>query len=98
MTLISFAQEKNIQELESTVNAELARVQEWLTLNQLTLNIKKSNFIIFKSHKKQLIRRMNLRLSGNELQRVDQESKFLGIIDQHLKRGRTTLIISPKRL
>ena len=84
MTLISFAQEKNIQELESTVNAELARVQEWLTLNQLTLNIRKSNFIIFKSHKKQLIRQMNLRLSGNELQRVE-ESKFLGIIiDQHL--------------
>ena len=79
-----FCSGKNIQELESTVNAELARVQEWLTLNQLTLNIKKSNFIIFKSHKKQLIRQMNLRLSGNELQRVE-ESKFLGIIiDQHL--------------
>ena len=79
-----FCSGKNKQELESTVNAGLARVQEWLTLNQLTLNVKKSNFITFKSHKKQLIRQMNLTLSGNELQRVE-ESKFLGIItDQHL--------------
>ena len=62
-----FCSGKNIQELESTVNAELARVQEWLTLNQLTLNMRKSNFVIFKSHKKQLIRQMNLRFSGNEL-------------------------------
>ena len=79
-----FCSGKNIQELESTVNAELARVQEWLSLNQLTLNIRKSNFIIFKSHKKQLVRQMNLRLSLSELQRVE-ESKFLGIIiDQPL--------------
>ena len=36
-----FCSGKDIYELESIVNTELTRVQEWLTLNQLTLNIKK---------------------------------------------------------
>ena len=49
-----FCSGKDMHELETTVNSELAQVQEWLTLNQLTLNIKKTNFIIFKSHKKRL--------------------------------------------
>ena len=73
-----------MHELETTVNSELAQVQEWLTLNQLTLNIKKTNFIIFKSHKKRLRRDLRLTLNGTVLQRVEN-SKFLGIvIDQHL--------------
>ena len=76
-----FCSGKDLQELELIVNAQLTGVQEWLTLNQLTLNIKKSKFIIFKSHKKPLKRELHLQLSGNDLQRVE-ESKFLGnIID-----------------
>jgi len=48
------------------------------------LNIKKSKFIIFKSHKKRFKRQLHFQLSGSDLQRVE-ESKFLGIIiDQHL--------------
>ena len=80
-----FCSGKDMHELEITVNSELARVQEWLTLNQLTLDIKKkTNFIIFISNKKRLIRDLHLTLNGNVLQRVE-ESKFLGIvIDQHL--------------
>ena len=79
-----FCSGKDIHELELTVNTELTHIQEWLTLNQLTLNIKKSNFIIFKSNKKRLKRQLHLQLSGNELKRVE-ESKFLGVvIDQHL--------------
>ena len=43
---------KDMHELEATVNSELARVQEWLKLNQMTLKIKiKTNFVIFKPHK-----------------------------------------------
>jgi len=75
---------KDLQELESIVNIQLTGVQEWLLVNQLTLNKKKSKFIIFKSHKKRFKRQLHLQLSGNDLQRVE-ESKFLGIIiDQHL--------------
>lgn len=79
-----FCSGKDISELEFKVNQELNQVQEWLTLNQLTLNIKKSSFIIFRSRKKQLRRQLNIKLNNEILQQVEN-TKFLGIIiDQHL--------------
>ena len=40
-----------MDELEYTLNRELTQIQEWLLCNKLSLNIKKSNFIIFHSPK-----------------------------------------------
>ena len=55
-----------------------------LMLNKLTLNVKKSNFIIFKSHKRKLKKHLSLKLNNEMLQCVEH-TKFLGIIiDQHL--------------
>ena len=45
-TNILFA-DKNLKSLELSVNLELNKVYDWLTANKLTLNIKKSNFVIF---------------------------------------------------
>ena len=46
---------KNIGELETLVNREMKRAQVRLKDNQLTLNLKKTNYIIiFKSHKKKI--------------------------------------------
>ena len=42
----------NLRTLESTVNSELAKVSEWLKANKLTLNIKKSNHVIFRPRQK----------------------------------------------
>ena len=39
--------DKNLKSLEKTVNNELVRVSDWLNANKLTLNAKKSNFVIF---------------------------------------------------
>jgi len=44
---------QDISIIESVVNKELIRVEEWLKCNQLTLNIKKSNFIVFKPYEEQ---------------------------------------------
>ena len=44
--------DKNLRTLELVVNFELHKVYEWLTPNKLTLNVKKSNFIIFHPHEK----------------------------------------------
>ena len=52
--------------------------------NQLTLNVKKSNFIVFKSRNKKLKKELNIKLNNNTLERAKQ-TKFLGIIvDEHL--------------
>ena len=40
------AQNENISILENEVNTELQKVHEWLVANKLTLNVKKSKFMI----------------------------------------------------
>ena len=39
--------DKNLKSLEATVNKELQNVCEWLHANKLTINAKKSNFVVF---------------------------------------------------
>ena len=40
--------DKNLKSLEETVNSELVKVSDRLNENKLTLNVKKSNFVIFR--------------------------------------------------
>ena len=47
--------DKNMKALESTVNIELRNLYDWLTASKLTLNIKKSNFVIFMLIKRDLL-------------------------------------------
>ena len=54
--------DKNFKCLESTVNKELAKVFDWLTANKLSLNIKKSNFLIFYPYQKQVSDNVNLKI------------------------------------
>ena len=49
----TFLISKGIQELENIYNKELSYVTDWLNANKLTLNVKKSNLILFKNAKKQ---------------------------------------------
>ena len=46
--------DRDINSLERVVNVELSKVQEWLVANKLTLNAKKSNFVIFRPYQKKL--------------------------------------------
>ena len=40
--------DKNLKSLEERVNSELVKVSNRLNENKLTLNVKKSNFVIFR--------------------------------------------------
>ena len=51
MIPIYFLLKKNLKVIETVVNTELCKLYNWLTFNKLTLNISKSNFVIF--HPKQ---------------------------------------------
>ena len=42
----------NLKELETLINRELGNVNEWLKANKLSLDIKKSNFVIFRPRQK----------------------------------------------
>lgn len=76
---------KDLKLLELTVNNELIKLCDWLTANKLTLNIKKSNFVIFKPYQKKTTLEVNIKMYDNSLQKyVDLECKehvkYLGLL------------------
>ena len=46
---------RNSTSLEAEVNTELIKLCDWLTANKLTLNIRKSNYVLFPSYNKRLL-------------------------------------------
>ena len=82
--------DKNLKSLETIINCELFKVVGWLIANKLSLNIKKTNYIIFHPYQKRI--NFNIRIKAYDsrtktffdLERKDHV-KYLGvIIDQHL--------------
>ena len=77
--------DRNLKSLENTVNLELIKVYEWLTANKLTVNLKKTNFVIFRPYQKKIDYPVNLKLFNNETRSflsLEQKEyiKYLGII------------------
>ena len=58
--------DKNLRTLELVVNLEFHKVYEWLTAYKLTLDVKKSNFIIFHPHQKKINHQLNLKILDND--------------------------------
>ena len=74
---------KSLDELFSTVNAEIDKLQAWFTANRLLLNTTKTNAVLFKTKQKQ----QYLNLSGNHQISINSipiklsnEVKFLGLL------------------
>ena len=44
-----FFKHQNLTTLYNTVNIELIKISKWCKLNKLSLNIKKTNYIIFRN-------------------------------------------------
>jgi exonuclease III len=81
-----FITSNNQQDLYTDMNTELLHLTNWFNANSLSLNIKKSNYIIFSSPRKKIPDDPNntITLNNIPIQRVPH-TKFLGIIlDQHL--------------
>ena len=71
----------SINSLERVVNAELRKVQEWLVTNKLTLNAKKSIFVIFYPYQKKLDYEVILKTFDNETNEfvsLDQKTYIKG--------------------
>ena len=79
-----FYKHKNFKVLESKVSNELVNIHTWLSANKLSLNIDKSNFVIFHPPQRKLPFHVTLSLSGINLNH-DYSVKYLGItIDSNL--------------
>ena len=80
---------KNLKSLEQTVNQELCKLHIWLTANKLTLNMKKTNFVIFCPIQKRLTYQPKIIFDNEQNNNVALERKefvqYLGIlIDRNL--------------
>ena len=72
------------------VNNELVRVLDWLNANKLTLNAKKSNFVIFCPHQRKMDHSVNILMFDNSNHiltslECKDHVKYLGVLlDSHL--------------
>ena len=73
-----FCSSKNLQELTAIVNNELANIMQWLNANKLSLNIDKTNFMLFRPKGKNEIC-PSTHICGANIIEVDS-AKFLGIV------------------
>ena len=75
---------KKLHELKSNINDELCKISAWLKVNKLSLDIKKTHYMIFTT-KKSYICTISLNIDGHPITEVSK-TKFLGvIIDNKLK-------------
>ena len=74
----------NPNELITTMNTEIIKVVEWLRMNKLSLNLKKTHFIIFRRQRAKVNMSEKLMIDNVEIENVEH-TKFLGVvIDQNL--------------
>ena len=93
-TILYFAS-KSISEIESNLNSDLNRVTTWMKANQLTLNVKKSKFMLIGSNAHlSKVDSIVISSDGTPLEEV-QSFLYLGIVvnknltwEDHLKRLR----------
>ena len=79
-----FYAHKNVSVLENQINAHLLHIHHWLSCNRLSLNIDKSNFVVFHPPQKKIS--YHLHLSINQIPLKPEHSiKYLGLyLDSHL--------------
>ena len=79
-----FFSHKVLDSLCLTVNNELVKLTDWFSANKLSINIKKSNYIIFRPRQKRQTFDIKVTLSNRDIIQV-KETVFLGVIlDEHL--------------
>ena len=77
-TFKAFGIAKNATLHCQNINDELEKVNVWLKLNKLSLNVKKSRYMIFHAVQRQ-VSSLEIKINGIEVQRV-QDFNFLGIM------------------
>ena len=77
-TLYCCLEDINSDKKEQVLNNEMQRVHSWLNANKLSLNVRKTKYIIFRKYKNNDIGEQNLRISNDTFEYVN-EFNFLGL-------------------
>ena len=73
-----FYSHNDFELLTTTANEEISKVFDWLEANKLSLNIKKTQFVIFKAKNKKIPKSIEIRINDQIIEQVNK-SKFLGL-------------------
>ena len=68
-----------IDKLEQVINNELKKLYTWLIVNRLSLNIDKTNFLVFHPYNKPVKQRITLQINKKAISEKNQ-IKYLGVI------------------
>ena len=73
-----------LKKLKKTINFDLSNLVQWLRANRISMNVNKTELVIFRSPKKQIYKNLNFRLNGQKIE-PKCHTKYLGVIlDEHL--------------
>ena len=70
---------KSLQELEIVTNRELKKLSFWLNINRLSLNIEKTNYMIFHPYNKPVKRNVTILINKKAISEKDS-LKYLGVV------------------
>jgi hypothetical protein len=73
--------DNNLRNLVTTANNEIQKISDWLKVNKLSLNVKKTHFILFHFRQKKITDQVTLKIDNTEIERATS-TKFLGVIIQ----------------
>ena len=76
LSCLSYSYEHN-QSLATLLNTELQKISHWLLANRLSINVDKSNYLLFSTGKKQNKLRLHM---NKEVSQETASTKYLGII------------------
>ena len=69
----------NLKKLETTINKELKKLHTWLIVNRLSLNINKTNFVVFHPYNKPPKQKITIKIYKKAISEKDHV-KYLGIL------------------
>ena len=79
-----FFSHKNVDKLQEILNQELCNVSDWLRANKLSLNVKKSNILLFRAKNATKENALNVMINNEPLEEKEY-TKYLGLyIDNKL--------------
>ena len=77
-----FCSGKDLRKLSELISQELQKLRDWFAVNKLSLNVSKTNFMVFSNSRK--IENLEIKINNTAIDRVNS-TKFLGVlIDENL--------------
>ena len=75
-----FYSHKNVYILYNTLNQELINITSWLSCNKLSLNVKKTHFMVFETKRNKLDQAFEIKINDQKVEKVQNAQNFLAYI------------------